>query len=360
MFTNFRKETSERSDTTNWAKQCLIRNTPYHYEGIEGCNENNNNVVTHLLERARVNYDGRNDMPIADVLSEIVKLETVPVLIRKINFAKAFGLNLSYVLYCDETQGVWLYEFDSIDSLIFVQYFSSYKDFSNWIASIKGWKSSKPFREIDDLPLFDKILRKEGCAWPTNIDCFVSDENNQPIAVLEFQNANTISVKEHCNNEYFLCKQTYTNKWGYIAYHDDIRRWVSQEILRVQSGLRLFVITWEVGSVDFVLKEVEIITFPLLPYKNNWTLHGQYQADMHAFAVNKTRENALKIAKKYNTYNLEYDAPQMKTVVNNPPLNGKDKTFPYIYYRYKWKIMSDGMELTRLFKNLIELNDVVL
>ena len=110
MFTNFRKETSERSDTTNWAKQCLIRNTPYHYEGIEGCNENNNNVVTHLLERARVNYDGRNDMPIADVLSEIVKLETVPVLIRKINFAKAFGLNLSYVLYCDETQGVWLYE----------------------------------------------------------------------------------------------------------------------------------------------------------------------------------------------------------------------------------------------------------
>ena len=49
----------------------------------------------------------------------------------------------------------------------------------------------------------------------------------------------------------------------------------------------------------------------------------------------------------------------MKTVVNNPPLNGKEKTFPYIYYRYKWKIMSDGMELPRLFKNLIELNDVV-
>ena len=81
---------------------------------------------------------------------------------------------------------------------------------------------------------------------------------------------------------------------------------------------------------------------------------------MHAFAVNKTKENASKIAKKYNTYNLKYDAPQMKTVVNNPPLNGKDKTFPYIYYRYKWKIMSDGMELPRLFKNLIELNDVVL
>lgn len=170
---NFRKETSERSDNSNWAKLSLIKNTPYHYEGIEGCNENNNNVVTHLLERARVEYDGNDDMAPSSVLSEIIELETTPVLIRKINFAKAFGLNLSYVLYCDETEDVWLYEFDSIDNLSLVQTFNSYSDFSNWISTIKGWKSSKPFRERTDLPFFDKALRKAGCAWPTNIDCFI-------------------------------------------------------------------------------------------------------------------------------------------------------------------------------------------
>jgi hypothetical protein len=354
MFTNFRKETSERSDASNWAKQKLISDTPYYYESIEGCNENQDNIVTHLLERARVNYDGRDDMPLSDIFAEIIKLETIHVIERKINFAKAFGLNLSYVLYNDETQHVWLYKFDSIDSLSLENIFSSYKEFSNWILSIKGWESKKKFRESDDLPFFDKILRQEGCAWPTNIDCFVSDKNNMPIAVLEFQNANTVSVKNHCNNEYFLCKITYQNRYGYVGYHDDIRRWLSQEILRVQSGLRLFIITWDVDSDDFILKEVDKITFPLLPRQSNWKLHNQYQADMHAYAVHKTKEAALIIANKYDTFNLQYVAPQMKTIVNNPPLNGKDKTFPYIYYKYKEKISNNPMELPILFNNLIK------
>ena len=289
----------------------------------------------------------------SSVLSEIIELETTPVLIRKINFAKAFGLNLSYVLYCDETEDVWLYEFDSIDNLSLVQTFNSYSDFSNWISTIKGWKSSKPFRERTDLPFFDKALRKAGCAWPTNIDCFISDENNLPIAILEFQNANTISVKNHCNNEYFLCKQTYINQYGHIAYHDDIRRWLSQEILRVQSGLRLFICTWETGSEDFILKEVDKITFPLLPYRNNWELHNQYQADMHAFATSKTAANEAKIASKYQTYNLRYDPPHMSTVVNAPPLYRDKKTFPHIYYRYKKFLPGQTKELAKQMIDLI-------
>lgn len=352
-FSNFRKETSERSDVTNWAKQSLICNTTYYYDGIEGCNENNNNIVTHLLERARVNYDGKDDMSPESVRSEIVSLESIDVLIRKINFAKTFGLNLSYVLYCDEIQSVWLYEFESVDSLILVQSYKSYTDFSNWIASIKGWKSTKPFREKDDLPFFDQSLRRAGCAWPTNIDCFISDRDNQPVAILEFQNANTISVQRHCNNDYFLCKQSYRNKYGYIAYHNDIRRWVSQEILRVQSGLRLFIITWAVGSEDFILKEVDKITFPQLPYSSNWNLHGQYQADMHAFSTNKTEENKMKIANNYQTYNLVFNAPVMSKVTNNPPLDDSTSTFPYIYYKYKQFLSGQSNQLPLYVTNLI-------
>jgi len=361
-FTNFRKETSERSDASNWAKQSLIQNTPYHFDSIEGCNENDGNIATHLMERARVDYDGNdNNMSIDSIRIAIQGLETEAVLQRKINFAKAFRLNLTYVLYNDETQKVWMYEFESLENLKLVQKFDSFTSFSAWIAQIKGWKSTKSFREIADLPLFDKVLRRAGTAWPTNIDCFISDEDNQPVAILEFQNAKTTSVKDHCNNEFFLCKQEYSDSiTGSVKYHDDIRRWLSQEILRVQSGLRLFIITWAQGSEDFILKEVEEITFPELPFANDWNKTNRYKQDMHNYAVKKDVDSGRKIVRNYQSFNLEYEPPVMKKILHDPPLSAKDKTFPFIYYKYKWKIMSDGMELPRLFKNLIELDDVVL
>jgi hypothetical protein len=362
MLTNFRKETSERSDASNWAKRSLIENTPYHFDSIEGCNENDSNVATHLMERARVDYDGNDaNMDIDAIRIAILTLETEAVLQRKINFARAFLLNLTYVLYNDETQKVWMYEFESFESLKFVQKFDSFIAFSNWIAQIKGWKSTKPFRESQDLPLFDKVLRRAGTAWPTNIDCFVSDSNNNPVAILEFQNAKNTSVKDHCNNEFFLCKQEYTNPvTGVVKYHDDIRRWLSQEILRVQSGLRLFVVTWAQGTEDFILKEIEEITFPELPFAKDWNKTNRYKQDMHNYAVKKDAVSGSRIVRNYQSYSLEYEPPVMKSILHNPPLSAKDKTFPFIYYKCKWKIMSDGMELPRLFKNLIELDDVVL
>ena len=206
MFTNFRKETSERSDAQNWAKQCLIQSTPFHFDSIEGCNENKQDLVTHLMERARVDYDDKDDMRLDDICAAITQLEGDDVLLRKINFAKAFQLNLSYVLYNNETSKVWLYEFEDPKSLKFVQSFETFVAFSEWIATIKNWTSSKPYRERQDLPEFDKELRKAGTAWPTNIDCFISDENNQPIGILEFQNAGKVSVANHCSNEFTACQ----------------------------------------------------------------------------------------------------------------------------------------------------------
>ena len=354
MFTNFRKETSERSDSSNWAKQALVQNTPFHFDSIEGCNENNFNIATHMMERARVDYDKNDNMNISDICNAIINLETEDVLIRKINFAKAFNTNLTYILYNNTTQKVWRYEFESLHTLKYIAIYNSYKEFSEWISTIKGWKSSKNYREIADLPLFDKVLRQAGTAWPTNIDCFISDLNNKPIAILEFQNAKSTSVKEHCNNEYFLCKQQSINSYGYPIFHDDIRRWLSQEILRVQSGLRFFIITWEQGSEDFVLKEVDEITFPELPYANDWDLTNKYKQDMHNFVVSKDPAIGEKIANKYQSYSLIYKPPVMLKELHNPPLSAKDKTFPYIYYKYKQLILGNGNDLIRLFNELID------
>lgn len=353
-FTNFRKETSERSDTLNWAKQSLIQNTKYYFDSIEGCNENDNNIATHLMERARIDFDGdETNMSLDEICAAVQALETKAVLQRKINFARAFRLNLTYVLYNDETQKVWMYEFETSEKLKFVQKFETFSAFSEWIAHIKGWKSTKPFREIADLPLFDKVLRRSGTAWPTNIDCFVSDENGNPIAILEFQNAKNTSVIDHCNNEFFLCKQEYTDGYGNVKYHDDIRRWLSQEILRVQSGLRLFIVTWAQGQDDFILKEVSRITFPELPFGLDWNKTNRYKKDMHDYAVSKSPQIGHKIAQTYQSFILKYNHPIMNREVFNPPLSAKNQTFPFIYYLYKIRIIAKKEDLPKYFENLI-------
>lgn len=307
-FINYRKETSERSDATNWAKKILIEKTGLFFDAIEGCNENNNNVVTHLFERARVDFVPGESLE-TDVLSEIILLETPEVLQRKINFANTFNCPLTYVLYCNEKEAVWVYTISDLITCKFIVSYDTYHAFSDWIYTIKGWRSTKPYREREDLPYFDKALRRAGCAWPTNIDCFVSNQYSQPIAILEFQNANNTEVAMHCNNDFFLGKHTRINQDGYIQYDNDVRRWQSQEILRVQSGLRLFIITWSQKSTDFILKEVDVISFPNLPFSKDWTKHGEYQRLMHEVANTRDQNSARIIANQFSTYKLSYAAP---------------------------------------------------
>lgn len=107
-FKNYRKETSERSDEANWAKKILIEKTGLFFDSIEGCNENKDNVVTHLMERARIDFSDEKSTD-EEVLKEIINLETLDTLQRKINFAKSFNCPLTYVLYCNENKHVWVY-----------------------------------------------------------------------------------------------------------------------------------------------------------------------------------------------------------------------------------------------------------
>ena len=352
-FCNYRKETSERSNSSNWAKKTLVEKTGFYFDAIEGCNENNQNVVTHLMERARVDViDGQATD--RNVLSSIINLEGRDVLQRKINFAKAFQHPLTYVLYCDEKEAVWVFTIDSLTEGEYTATYNSYKEFSDWIASIKGWRSTKPFREREDLPYFDKMLRQAGCAWPTNIDCFISNQNFEPIAILEFQNAKNTEVLKHCNNEFFLGKIARTNQYGYTVYDNDIRRWQSQEILRVQSGLRLLVVTWAQNSLDFILKEIEIISFPALPFSQDWKRHSKYQQLMHIFANSHNTEVAKTIMHNFATYKFKYFPPNMRSEYDQPPLSIKDRSFPYIYYRYKNKVVGHPEELPILLEELLE------
>jgi hypothetical protein len=353
---NLRKESSERSDAANWAKTDLIQKTDYFFESIEGCNQNASNIVTHLFERARFD-EGGNVNNINDIKNLIIELESLDVIIRKINFSNLFNIPLSYILYCDETETVYLFNFNTIDNFELIKSFNSYKEFSDWIAEIKGWKSNKTFRENPDLPEFDKRLRKCGTAWPTNLDCFFTDKQNNPIGIIEYQNADRVGVNNHCNNDYFLCKMSSTNQYGYPVYHDDIRRWTSQEIIRVQSGLRYFVITWSSQNKHYTLKEIEKITIPYFPTKPDgkpdWDYSNKYKAAMNQYSNNKNDINKTKIVNNGKTLNLnKNNQNQIISTSNNPQLSIEAKTFPSIYYLYKKTSLDEVPSLVEDFKNL--------
>lgn len=354
---NFRKETSEGSDPDNWAKKILAVNAPFHFESIEGCNQNDKNLITHLMERARIDITGSGNIDNNQILTSIKTLEADDNrLQRKINFAHHFGLPLTYVLYCNENENVFCFKISSINEIALSDKFNSYQDFSNWIQSIKVWKSKEKFRE-EGLPDFDKKLRLAGCAWPTNIDCFVCNLENKPIAILEFQNANDTKVANHCNNDFFLCKMSSTNEWGYPVYHDDIRRWTSQEILRVQSSLKFLIITWSAKEKDFVLKEVEVITIPHFPEtdgKPDWKYINAYKMNMNKYSnKNDTAKAKSIIEQSFKTFNLIFADPIMNLVINTPPLAIDNKTFPLIYYRSKELIKDNQNVLPEMFTKIL-------
>ncbi|MDM1501205.1 hypothetical protein HX071_03190 [Myroides marinus] len=358
LLNNLRKETSERSDENNWTKSLLLSQGSYYYESIEGCNQNNENIVKNLFERARVDIVEDGTQSLDDIRRLIIKLESTDKLIRKINFAKCFNINLQYVLYCDEVEKVFVYEFVSIDNLIINHVFNSYQEFADWIYSIKGWKSNKSFREYNDLPNFDKKLRLAGTPWPTNIDCFVTDLENNPIGIVEFQNADRVGVMNHCNNDYFLCKMTSTNQWGHTVYHDDIRRWTSQEILRVQSGLKYIIITWSQNNDDFQIKELEKIAIPHFPFKDDgkmdWDYHNRYKNAMSQY-VNQNRQNNLfeSICNNGKTYFIVKNNNNINSVFNDPILSLENKTFPSLYYHSKHKVENNRALLLEHFNSII-------
>lgn len=355
----FRKESSERSDSDNWSKSILQENTPYYFDSIEGCNQNTANEVTHLIERARVTaIDGKSTKQ--EIIDSIIELEGREVLQRKINFANCFNIQLSYVLYCDENENVFLFDFISLENVKFIKHYKSYLEFANWIAEIKGWFSKKVFREIDDLPYFDKQLRKHKTPWPTNIDCFVSDSKNNPIAIIEYQNAEDTGVLEHCNNDYFQCKISFTkngNYGPYTVYSDDIRRWTSQEILRVQSALKLIIITWSQNSSDFQIKEIESVAIPFFPETNgkpDWKVMSTYKGELNKYVKsNRSLEKERVISSNRKTYNLHKTDEGVSSSVNEPPLSYGAKTFPSLYYNTKEKVENNKMELIDAFSKII-------
>ncbi len=335
------KETSERSDADNWAKKVLIAESGFSLQSIEGCNQNAQNQVTHLIERAYcANFPASYNFD--TVINAILDVEGLESLKQKRAFCRAFNLPLSYAIYGDKPSE-FVKLFQILDKIILHKTFTSYKDFSDWIKSVKGWTSYSPFQHTDELPFFDKELRRHGTAWPTNIDCFLSSPDHAPKAILEFQNAHKTPLATHSNNNYF---------WG-LTTKDDQRRWFSQEILRVQSGLPFVIVTWSKVHKGFIVKELDKIVFPNFQNTHLKNLLRQ-------FVQKRVKDNGTKTARQlYDEICHNYESEELILVegvvqikTNKPPLSFENKTFPMLYYSFKHKETADNNKLMEVLKKM--------
>jgi hypothetical protein len=338
------KETSERSDRDNWVKNILLSQSGYYLESIEGCNQNAENQVTHLIERAfcpafSIQYD------LKTVYNAILHLEGAEAMKQKIAFCQSFNIPLSYLIYGNKPlEFANLFTISEAGNIILDLEFTSYQAFSAWIKSIKGWRSSSSFQHKEELPFFDKELRRYGTAWPTNIDCFISSLNNQPTAILEFQNAHKTPLATHCNNNYF---------WG-LTGKDDIRRWFSQEILRIQSGLPFIVITWSKIHKGFIVKKLDKVVFPNFTNTHLKNLLSQFvRKRVNGTGQKTARQLYDEICNTCESEELVLMDGVVQIKVNKPPLSFENKTFPMLYYSFKHKELEDNGKLIEIFKSII-------
>lgn len=244
------------------------------------------------------------------------------------------GCPYTYILYCYANEYVWRYEV-GLDEIVLKQTYASFEDFSEWIQEVKGWRSNKGFRERQDLPKFDIALRKAGCPWPTNIDCVAFDRGHNPIAVIEFQNTAKVGVSVHYNNAYYFPRRNNMTNELYVG--TDEQRWRSQEILRVQSGLPHYTVVWSNSEDIAVIKKLECVIFP--DYSDPETC-GEYIADLADYGEmlledphNIKNVQYDKIRKRYSSYSLDYNLNNMNKEFHLPPLDIKERTYPFIYGR---------------------------
>ncbi|MBQ7812461.1 MAG: hypothetical protein IJ394_07895 [Bacteroidales bacterium] len=327
----FRKETSERSDMQNWVLTELSASTFFYFVGFEGCNENNEHKVTTVMDRLSIELDSLDNADLsADEVLRIIKTNEGEHLIGKVKFCELLGFPYTYILYCYANEYVWRYEV-GLDEIVLKQTYASFEEFSKWIQEIKGWRSNKDFRERQDLPKFDLALRKAGCPWPTNIDCVAFDREHNPIAMIEFQNTAKVGVIDHYNNAYYFPRR------NNMTAGADEQRWRSQEILRVQSGLPHYTIVWSKSEEIIVIKKLECVTFP--DYSDPQT-YEEYITDLADYGemlledpYNIKNSQYDKIRKMYSSYSLDYYLNNMNKESHLPPLDIKERTYPFIYGR---------------------------
>jgi hypothetical protein len=238
-------ESSERSDNINWVKK-QITSMGISLIAFEGYTVKNNQVSV-LLDRGLVK-DVHNLEPnsIVSTLKENSSFD----LTARVNFSNNLGCSYYFVCYsyANEYCIAILINDDGLESVL---KFNNWTQFAEWTTEFRDLAMSSRYEE-SGLPKFDQELRKRGIPWPGNLD-YLMVSSGIPFGLLEFQNTSKVSVKQHCNNTWFLPQ-------GYRK--GDVNRWRAIDIIRLHSRLPLFIIVWSSKENEVKLKLVKKIVYP--------------------------------------------------------------------------------------------------
>lgn len=241
-------ESSERSDAANWAKRLL--RSRFLIAEFEGYTIKNNRVSM-LLDRARF-YEKPRDWNPCDIYKMLQEHYGIQVFQLKCKFASLLKSPYVFVAYQDSIPKVQVFHIQANKASDVIA-FRDYQSFAEWTKKFRDLQMLSRYEE-SGLPDFDKILRQHGVPWPGNLDCLIGvPESQSPKALVEFQYTSKASVKEHCNNDWFLPRG---------RRKGDEQRWKVLDIIRRQSEIPLWIIVWSRDRTQGVkLKVVEEIIY---------------------------------------------------------------------------------------------------
>ncbi len=230
-------ETTERNEKNNWIKLRLLGDN-FKIIQFEGYTVKDNRV-TGLFDRrlfTEVDFDTLSE---GDV-SKIVQSEE-NMLSSKLYFAELLNVHYRYVFYSYESEKIYVYRFEG-NTPKFKKKFNDFCSFIHETKKLRDLKMLSPLQE-DNMPQIDHIFRGRcGYAWMGNLDgLFLSDNDGIPKALVEFQTTSKASVKDHCNNTWFLPRN---------GRKGDEQRWKACDIIAQQSGLPLIIIVWSPNEVN--------------------------------------------------------------------------------------------------------------
>jgi hypothetical protein len=126
------------------------------------------------------------------------------------------------------------------------------------------------------LPCFDLELRHCKHPWPGNLDGVLVCPNGSTLCVLEFQTTLAVSVRDHCNNKWFL--PTASRK-------GDEQRWKVVDILRQQAHLPLVILVWSPNEQEVKVKVVKEIVYSDDPRGRKPGLYYTYKEVMESSSL---------------------------------------------------------------------------
>lgn len=317
----------------------------YQVHQLDGWSLDKDNRVTHVFQKVHLQVFSS----IVDFESFVEELATgfldENFLLYK-NAAALFGAK-HYVLVHSEVPRQKIMVLEAVgEGFAFVKEFDGYRKFSSWLEKIRGYKSKQNYVLNRELSIFEDILRSSGTNWQVPSNLFITDEEQNLLGLIKTQHIQKYTLEKHSNNIFFLG----------LSNKDDRKRWLSQEIIRIQSGLPLFVIVADSKNKDYSLKVIDNIVFPIKD------VDGGVSEILHRYALalwtnKQDMADVLykAICETVSTFTFYKDSENNKIIkhVLEQPLSLENKTFPNIYYKSKMVVKGEGF--TNICKNMEKL-----